>query len=71
MMELEQLLNDFAIVTYLKHNVYQQHERNIRAEAMERIHKHGASLVHQEVTAREYTRLKQMVLDFETFHGLK
>jgi hypothetical protein len=70
-MELEQLVNDFAIVTYLKNNAYSRHEQSIRAEAMERIHKHGASLVHQEVVSREYTRLKQMVLDFETIHGIK
>ena len=70
-MNIEQMLNDFAVVTYLKGNAYNRHEQSIRAEAMERIHKHGAALVHEEVTAREYARLKQMVLDFEIFHGIK
>ena len=70
-MNIEQMLNDFAVVTYLKGNTWNRHEQSIRAEAMERIHKHGAALVQEEVTAREYTRLKQMVLDFEIFHGIK
>ena len=70
-MNIEQMLNDFAVVTYLKGNAYNRHEQSIRAEAMERIHKHGAALVQEEVIAREYTRLKQMVLDFEITHGIK
>jgi hypothetical protein len=70
-MKIDELVNDFAIVTYLKGNAWNRHEQSIRAEAMERIHKHGAALVHEEVTAREYARLKQMVLDFETTHGIK
>jgi len=70
-MKIDELVNDFAIVTYLKGNAWNRHEQSIRAEAMERIHKHGAALVHEEVTAREYARLKQMVLDFETSHGIK
>ena len=70
-MKIDELVNDFAIVTYLKGNAWNRHEQSIRAEAMERIHKHGAALVHEEVTAREYARLKQMVLDFETIHGIK
>lgn len=70
-MKIDELVNDFAIVTYLKNNAYNLHERQIRAEAMERIQQHGAALVHEEVVAREYARLKQMVLDFETTHGIK
>jgi len=70
-MKIDELVNDFAIVTYLKGNAWNRHEQSIRAEAMERIHKHGAALVHEEVVAREYARLKQMVLDFETSHGIK
>lgn len=70
-MNLEQMLNDFAVVTYLKNNTWNTHERQIRAEAMERIHKHGAALVHEEVIAREHTRLKQLVLDFEVQNGIK
>jgi hypothetical protein len=70
-MKIDELVNDFAIVTYLKGNAWNRHEQSIRAEAMERIHKHGAALVHEEVVAREYARLKQMVLDFETTHGIK
>ena len=70
-MKIDELVNDFAIVTYLKGNAWNRHEQSIRAEAMERIHKHGAALVHEEVVAREYARLKQMVLDFETSHGMK
>lgn len=69
-MFVEELLNDFAVVTYLKNNAWTVHEKQIRAEAMERIHKHGAALVHEEVVAREYTRLKQLVLNFEEMHGL-
>ena len=69
--ELEQLLNDFAIVTYLKGNAWNRHEQSIRAEAMDRIHKRGAALVHEEVVAREYARLKQMVLNFETQNNIK
>ena len=71
MMDLEQMLNDFAVVTYLKGNTWERHTSAIRAEAMERIHKHGAALVHEEVTAREYARLKQMVFDFEVQNGIK
>jgi hypothetical protein len=71
MMNIEQMLNDFAVVTYLKGNTWNRHEQSIRAEAMERIHKHGAALVHEEITAREYARLKQMVLDFEITHNIK
>ena len=71
MMELEQLVNDFAIVTYLKGNTWNRHEQSIRAEAMDRIHKRGAALVHEEVVAREYARLKQMVLNFETQNNIK
>ena len=71
MMNLEQMVNDFAVVTYLKGNTWNRHEQQIRAEAMERIHKHGAALVHEEVTPREYARLKQMVLDFEVQNGIK
>jgi hypothetical protein len=70
-MDLEQMLNDFAVVTYLKGNAWNRHEQSIRAEAMERIHKRGAALVREEVVAREYARLKQMVLDFETQNGIK
>ena len=70
-MNIEQMLNDFAVVTYLKGNTWNRHEQSIRAEAMERIHKHGAALVHEEITAREYARLKQMVLDFEITHNIK
>ena len=71
MMNIEQMLNDFAVVTYLKGNTWNRHEQSIRDEAMKRIHEHGSVLVREEVTAREYTRLKQMVLDFEITHGLK
>ena len=71
MMNLEQMVNDFAVVTYLKGNTWNRHEQQIRAEAMKRIHEHGAALVREESTAREYARLKQMVLDFEVQNGIK
>jgi disulfide oxidoreductase YuzD len=69
-MLIDELVNDFAIVTYLKNNSYSRHEKQIRAEAMERIYQYGAALVNEEVVSREHARLKQMVLDFEQIHGL-
>jgi uncharacterized protein YqgQ len=70
MYDIEQMLEDFAVVTYLKRNCYTQHEKQIKAEAFERIYDVGAELVKQEVVAREHVRLKQMLLNFEQMHGL-
>jgi hypothetical protein len=70
MYDIEQMMEDFAVVTYLKSNCYTKHEKNIRDEAMGRIYDVGAELVKQEVVAREHVRLKQMLLNFEQMHGL-
>lgn len=68
--DIEQMIEDFAVVTYLKNNTYGKHEYNIRAEAMERICAIGSEIVKDKVIEREHARLKQMVLDFEINHGL-
>ena len=70
MMDFEQMIEDFAVVTYLKNNTYGKHESQIRAEALERIYKFGAAAVTEKVIEREHQRLKQMVFEFETLHGL-
>ena len=66
----DELIRDFAILTYLKHNKFTNHERQIYAEAYERVTEFGRGIVEAEVISREYARLKQLVLDFETIHNL-
>ena len=68
--DIEQMIEDFAVVTYLKNNTYGKHEHNIRAEAMERICAIGSEIVKDKVIEREHARLKQMIFDFEINHGL-
>lgn len=63
------LLQDFAVLTYFKHNKPMfKHDYAMRDEALERVINHGHEIVKAELIQRQYDELLNKLADFEFLH---
>lgn len=66
---LYEMMDDFAMLTYLKPNYpLSHHERNIREEALERVNAYGGKMVREECLRRQHADLVNRLQEFENLH---